>query len=78
MQLNTPVERLAERRSLLKGFDRFNRDADASGLMNGLTAFERQAFSLVLGNAPDAFDLKKENPKTVKKYGSGLGQQKIQ
>ena len=77
MKLNTPVERLADRRSLLKGFDRFNRKADATGLMDGLTAFEKQAFSLVLGNAPDAFDLKKENPKTVRKYGKGLGQQML-
>ncbi|MCH8828165.1 MAG: DUF1501 domain-containing protein [Planctomycetes bacterium] len=77
MKLNTPVERLSQRRELLKGFDRFNRQADATGLMEGLSAFEQQAFSLVLGNAPQAFDLRKENPKTVAKYGGGLGQQML-
>eukprot|EP00913_Durusdinium_trenchii_P008831 g8297.t1 len=39
--------------------------------------FQFDAFSLVLGNAPQAFDLKKEDPKTVQKYGSGLGQQML-
>ena len=74
MTLNTPLERLADRRRLLKEFDRFERRADASGLMDGLKAFEKQAFGLVLGNAPQAFDVKKEDPKVVAKYGRGLGQ----
>ncbi len=77
MQLNTPIERLADRRALLTSFDRFKRDADATGLMDGLKAFEQQAFGLVLGNAPDAFDVKKEDPKVVAKYGKGLGQQML-
>jgi Protein of unknown function (DUF1501) len=68
MKLNTPLDRLGERRELLKEFDRFKRQADASGLMDGLKAFEQQAFGLVLGNAPDAFDVGKEDPKTVEKY----------
>ncbi|MFQ5733325.1 MAG: DUF1501 domain-containing protein [Planctomycetaceae bacterium] len=74
MTLNTPLERVADRRKLLSEFDRFERKADASGLMDGLTAFEKQAFGLVLGNAPQAFDVKKEDPRTVAKYGGGLGQ----
>ena len=77
MKLNTTNDRLADRRQLLKSFDRFKRNADASGLMDGLKAFEQQAFGLVLGNAPDAFDLKKENQKLVEKYGRGLGQQML-
>jgi len=77
MQLNTPMDRLDDRRTLLKKFDRFKRDADASGLMDGLKAFEQQAFGLVLGNAPDAFDVKKEDPKVVAKYGRGLGEKML-
>jgi uncharacterized protein (DUF1501 family) len=77
MSLNTPAERLADRRALLDGFDRFQRDADATGLMDGLDAFESQAFNLVLGNAPGAFDLKKEDPRTVARYGKGLGEQML-
>lgn len=43
--------------------------------MTGLDAFEKQAFNLVLGNATDAFDLKKEDNKVVSRYGKGLGEQ---
>lgn len=78
MIIRTPLERLDDRRALLNDFDRFNRSADQSGLMNGLTAFEDQAFNLVLGNAPKAFDLKEEDPKTVARYGKdSLAQQML-
>lgn len=77
MTIRTQVERIDDRRQLLSDFDRFKRDADASGLMDGLDAFERQAFNLVLGNAPKAFDLTKEDPRTVARYGTGLGAQML-
>ncbi|MHC4878932.1 MAG: DUF1501 domain-containing protein [Planctomycetota bacterium] len=68
MDLRTPLERVGDRRSLLADFDRFNRTADASGVMDGLDAFEKQAFNLVLGNAPKAFDLNAEDPRTRDRY----------
>jgi hypothetical protein len=68
MDLQTPLERLADRRELLTGFDRFHRVADQSGVMTGLDAFEQQAFNLVLGKAPQAFDLSKEDPRVVERY----------
>ena len=73
MTLQTQVERLEDRRGLLTGLDRLRRTADRNGVVEGLNAFEQQAFNLVLGNAPQAFDLKKEDPRTVAKYGGGLG-----
>lgn len=75
MQLTTSSDRFGERRELLTQFDRFRRQADNSGVMEGLSAFEQQAFSLVLGSAPEAFDLKKEDSKTVEAYGKDLGEQ---
>jgi hypothetical protein len=69
MDLRTDLDRIDDRRTLLTGLDRFQRQADRSGLMDGLTAFEQQAFSLVLGNAPQAFDLKHESPAVLAKYG---------
>ena len=75
MTLATKLERLDDRRHLLESLDRFQRDADATGLMEGLDDFEAQAFSLILGNAPEAFDLTKENPNVLKTYEKGLGQQ---
>ncbi|MDA1211416.1 MAG: DUF1501 domain-containing protein [Planctomycetota bacterium] len=74
MSLQTNVDRLADRRSLLSGLDRLNRDVDRSGLMQGLDEFEQQAFSLVLGKAPEAFDLKKEDPRVLARYGINDGQ----
>ena len=77
MTLQTNLERLSDRRSLLSGLDNLKRNVDSSGLMEGLDAFEKQAFSLVLGRAPEAFDLKREDPRVAAKYGSGLGQQML-
>ncbi len=75
MNLGISPERLADRRTLLDAFDRANRSADANGIMDGMDSFESQAFNLLLGSAKEAFDFKKENPKTVQSYGPGLGEQ---
>lgn len=78
LTLTTSQERVDERLELLKGLDRLNHQVDQSGLMEGLSRFEQQAFSLVLGEGPKAFDLKYEDPRTVERYGPGLGQQLLQ
>jgi hypothetical protein len=77
MNLAVPRERIDNRRSLLANLDRLNREADALGVMEGMDQFEQQAFSLVFGNAPKAFDLKEEDPKLVARYGKGLGEQML-
>jgi uncharacterized protein (DUF1501 family) len=77
LALTLKEDRLQDRRELLTDLDRFRKDADATGLMNGLTAFESQAFNLILGTAPEAFNVKKEDQKTVERYGKGLGQQML-
>jgi uncharacterized protein (DUF1501 family) len=68
-------DRMADRRGLLKRLDRLDRMLDASGQMNGLDAFEEQAYSLILGNAKIAFDLDREDAKTRARYGKDLGEQ---
>lgn len=70
--------RLDDRRSLLQGIDNVNRQADRSRVMEGLDAFEQQAFNLVLSRSQQAFDLKYEDPRVVDRYGEGLGQQLLQ
>lgn len=85
MRLSTTTDRIADRRALLDDIDRFHRRADQSGLMEGLDAFESQAFNLVLGKAPEAFDLSKEDPRTLARYqgvedggrGRRLGEQML-
>ncbi len=77
MNLQVGVERVDDRRGLLKGLDRINRDADRTGVMKGLDSFEGQAFDLVLGRSKEAFDLNREDPRVRDKYGKGLGEQML-
>jgi uncharacterized protein (DUF1501 family) len=75
LSLAVPESRIGNRRMLLASLDRMNSEIDRSGAMEGLDRFEQQAFNLVLGGAPSAFDIKKESEKTRAMYGKGLGEQ---
>ncbi|MCY2966502.1 MAG: DUF1501 domain-containing protein [Planctomycetota bacterium] len=77
MNVQVATNRLDDRRGLLHGLDRINRDADRTGLMKGLDAFEVQAFDLVLGRSKDAFDINREDPRLRSKYGTGVGEQML-
>jgi uncharacterized protein (DUF1501 family) len=68
LRLQTPLARLTDRRRLLADLDGVRRAADAARLRDGLNQFEQQAFDLVLGNAPQAFDLSGEDPRLVARY----------
>jgi hypothetical protein len=75
MTLTLDTSRLQDRRNLLKSFDVFNRNLDATGTARGMDAFERQSYDLILKSAKDAFDISKEDEKTRGLYGnSTLGQ----
>jgi hypothetical protein len=66
------VDRLADRRSLLSGFDQFRRDIDSSGLMSGLDSFNEQAFGMLTSSRLlEALDLKREPTKLLERYGKG-------
>jgi hypothetical protein len=66
------LERLADRRALLKSFDSFRRDVDASGLMNGLDSFNEQAFGMLTSSKVlEALDIEKEDSKIREMYGKG-------
>ena len=66
------IERLADRKALLKSFDNFRRDVDASGAMTGMDTFTEQAFGVLTSSRlAEAFDLSKEDPKMVERYGKG-------
>ncbi|MBI3878131.1 MAG: DUF1501 domain-containing protein [Verrucomicrobia bacterium] len=65
------MDRLQSRRSLREQMDTLRRDVDNSGAMEGLDSFNQQAFDMVAGSrAQEAFDLLKEDPRTVERYGS--------
>jgi hypothetical protein len=78
MNLQVNLERLNDRRGLLRSFDSLNRDVDRTGLMQGLDSFETQAFDLLLSRARETFDTTREEPRTQDLYGrDGLGQQML-
>jgi len=66
------LDRLADRRALLTGFDKLRRDIDGSGLMSGVDTFYQQAFGMLTSSKLlEALDLKNEDPKLVERYGKG-------
>ncbi|HWG44359.1 MAG TPA: DUF1501 domain-containing protein [Gemmataceae bacterium] len=69
MQLHLPVERLEDRRLLLRKLDDLKRGLD---LGEGLDPFERQALALLTGGASKAFDLTQEDRKVVTHYDTGM------
>ena len=75
MTLAMGVDRLDDRKGLLKSFDTVDRQLDGSGLMSGMDSFEQQAFDLIMSRAKDVFDPKREDPRVRDKYGPGLGEQ---
>ena len=66
MALHLPRERLADRRHLLRSFDRLRAGLDANA--DALDASREKAFHVLLKGAGDAFDLAKENSRTVDRY----------
>lgn len=76
MSLNgISLERLHDRAALLKSFDDFRRDMDASGLMSGLDTFNEQAMGVLTSSRLlDALNLSKEDPRIYERYGKGFNQ----
>jgi hypothetical protein len=65
------LERLDDRRALLQGFDRLQRrlDKEASA---GIDRFQAQAMQMVSSpEVREAFDVSRESPETLERYGRG-------
>src|SRR6266851_1074860 len=57
---------LADRKTLLRGFDSLHREIDATGSMRGMDEFTEQAFGLLTSSRlTNALDLSKEDPRVV-------------
>lgn len=67
MQLTLSRTRLDERRALLGQLDQFKRRLDAGGGA-GLDRYQEQAYSILLGGVAEAFDLGREDARTVARY----------
>jgi hypothetical protein len=73
MRLNgITLDRLADRRSLLAGFDTIRRDIDANGQLVGMDACGERALDVLASSRLlEALDLSKEDPAIVARYGDG-------
>ena len=66
------LDRLGDRRALMRSFDQFRREADGTRMMEGMDHFAEQAMGLLTSSRlADALDLSKEDPRTVARYGTG-------
>lgn len=66
------LERLQDRKALLASFDQFRRDVDNSGSMEGLDAFNQQAFGVLTSSKLlQALDLGLEDKRVRERYGKG-------
>ncbi len=67
-QMKLPAERFNDRRQLLAELDSVKRQVDRSGVMDNMDRFQQQAFDAITRGVSEAFDLSKEDPKTIEKY----------
>ena len=66
------VDRLNDRKSLLRSFDDIRRDTDSNGALKGMDSFTEQAFGLLTSSRlAEALDTSKEDPRTIDRYGTG-------
>ena len=68
MRLQFDRSRLDDRRHLLQQLDLIRRSVDQSGMLTGLDRIRQQAFDTIVGGVADAFDLSKEDAKTIERY----------
>lgn len=71
------LERFADRKGMLAEFDRFRRDVDRTGMMDGVDSFTKQAFGILTSSRlADALDIEKEPVAVRDRYGRGVNQLK--
>ena len=69
---NVSLERLDRRKQLLGNLDALKRTADATRALDGLDAFQQQAFGVLTSSKlAKAIDLSDEDPKLRDRYGKG-------
>lgn len=68
MRLKLELSRLADRRALLDQLDGVRRVADSSPQFAGLDKYRQQAFEIITRGIAQAFDLSREDPRTLARY----------
>jgi len=68
LELRLPRDRFDDRRNLLNQLDTFKRQVETTRAFDTLEAYERQAYEVIVRGVAEAFNLEKEDPKTLEKY----------
>lgn len=69
---NAEASRSGERFDLLGRLDGIKREVDQSGVMDSMDRNRQEAVSMILGGrAREAFDMSREDPKQIDRYGGG-------
>jgi hypothetical protein len=68
LKLALAPERFDDRRALLGQIDTLRRRLDGTRTLDGMDAFQQQAYDVLLKGVASAFDLSKEDARTVAKY----------
>ena len=68
LELTVPRRRFDDRRSLLEQLDGFKRRLEQTDELAGSVSFKQQAYDVLLRGIADAFDLSKEDPRTIARY----------
>ncbi len=71
MTLKMARDRFDDRRLLLSDLDSAKRQLDETGA-SGMSGFQGQAFDMILGGMVEAFDVSKEDPRTLARYDTAL------
>lgn len=68
MQLRMDLERFQNRRALLGELDFLKAQTEQFAQYQGVDQYTSQAFDVILGSAATAFDLTREDPRTIQRY----------
>lgn len=75
LQLRVDKQGFLGRQDLLVGLDRMRNGVDQGA--DDWADLRTQSYSMLLNNIAEAFDIKKEKPATLEKYGKGVGEQML-
>jgi hypothetical protein len=68
MELTLPQQRFDDRRALLNSLDTLRRRVDATGALERADNCQQQAFDVLARGIARAFDLSREDPRTIERY----------
>jgi uncharacterized protein (DUF1501 family) len=68
LDLKLDADRFGDRRSLLTQLDHFKRQVEKTKALDNVDVYQQQAYDVILGGIASAFDIGKEDPKTLARY----------